>query len=149
MNHFLLDTEMNTIEIIINKNKLKKPPLCSIIANFYRVCLPQDAIISPNEGSNFSLQFKIKITQFFLYQIVPNPLFSRQILNFEIYVTADEKSEYIEPSVKLSTGSRYFAYKIPEETEIAKLHIFTSNRQNFYTKYIATENDSLFSNVES
>ena len=84
INHFLLDTEMNTIEIIINKNKLKKPPLCSIIANFYRVCLPQDAIISPNEGSNFSLQFKIKITQFFLYQIVPNPLFSRQILNFEM-----------------------------------------------------------------
>ena len=106
-------------------------------------------MISPNDGSNFSLQFQIKITQFFLYHIVPNPLFSRQILNFEIYVTADEKSKYIEPSVKLSTGSRYFAYKIPEETEITKLHIFTSNRQNFYTKYIATENDSLFSNVES
>ena len=45
--------------------------------------------------------------------------------------------------------SRHFAYKIPEETEIAKRHIFTSNGQNFYTIYQATENDSLFSNVES
>ena len=50
--------------------------------------------------------------------------------------------------MNLSTGSRYFAHKIPEKTEIAKLHIFTANGQNFYTAYQATENDSLFSNVE-
>ena len=51
--------------------------------------------------------------------------------------------------MNLSTGSRYFAHKIPEKTEIAKLHIFTANGQNFYAAYQATENDSLFSNVES
>ena len=79
--------------------------------------------------------------------MVPNPLFSTQTLNFEFYVTAGKKAEYIKPSVKLRI--RYFAYKIPEQTEIAKRHIFTSNGQNFYTTYQATENDSLFSNVES
>ena len=128
--------------------QLKKPPLGSMIGNYwyYQVYLPQDAIINPKKESNFSLQFKIKISQTFLYQIVPNLLFSTQTLNFEFYVTADEKAEYIEPSVKLSISSRYFAYKIPEETEIAKLHTFTSHGQNFYQ---ATENDSLFSNVES
>ena len=51
--------------------------------------------------------------------------------------------------MNLSTGSRYFAHKIPEKTEIAKLHIFTANGQNFYAAYQVTENDSLFSNVES
>ena len=98
--------------------QLKKPPLGSMIGNYwyYQVYLPQDAIINPKKESNFSLQFKIKISQTFLYQIVPNLLFSTQTLNFEFYVTADEKAEYIEPSVKLSISSRYFAYKIPEET---------------------------------
>ena len=128
--------------------QLKKPSLRSIISNYryYQVYLLQDAIINPNKESNFSLQFKIKISQTLLYQIVPNLLFSTQTLNFEFYVTADEKAKYIEPSVKLSKSSTYFAYKIPEGTEIAKLHTFTSHGQNFYQ---ATENGSLFSNVES
>ena len=57
--------------------------------------------------------------------------------------TADEKAEYIEPSVKLSISSRYFAYKIPEETEIAKLHTFThtdkiSIKQQKMTVYFQT-----------
>ena len=95
------------------------------------------------------MQFKIKIPQTFLCQIVPNPLFSTETLNFEFYVTADKKAEYIKPSVKLSISSRYLAYKMPEETEIEKLYIFTSNGQNFYTAYQATENGNLFSIFES
>ena len=54
--------------------------------------------------------------QTFLCQIVPNPLFSTQTLNFEFYVTADKKAEYIKPSVKRRI--RYFAYKIPVETSL-------------------------------
>ena len=83
---------MNKIDVLINKSKLKKPPLHSIIGNFYRVYLPQDVIVSPNKGSNFSRQFKIKIPQAFLYQVFPNPLFSTQKLNFNFYLTADKKA---------------------------------------------------------
>ena len=74
---------MNTIDILINKNKLKKPPSRSIIGNFYRVYLPQDTVINANKESDFSLQFKIKIPQSFLYQIVPNSLFATQTLNYK------------------------------------------------------------------
>ena len=67
---------METVEIIFNK-KLERPPL-SFYGKDFKLYLRDDIVIKENQCKQISLNFKIKLPDNIIYEIIPSTLLRDQ-----------------------------------------------------------------------
>ena len=67
---------METVETIFNK-KLERPPL-SIYGKDFKLYLRDDIVIKENQCKQISLNFKIKLPDNIIYEIIPSTLLRDQ-----------------------------------------------------------------------
>ena len=121
-----------TVEIIVGQ-KLERTPL-NTCCRYYRLYLPEEIAIDTNQCKHINLNFKIKLPDNVVSHIVSNTLLNKQPLEItgKFIQTANRYKEII---IKLVNKTEHFSFKFPNNTEIARLYLFTTPREKNYTIY--------------
>ena len=99
---------MKTVEIIVNK-KLDRPPL-SIYGKYFKLYLPDDIIIKENQCKQIGLNFKIKLPDKIIYEIIPSTLLRDQPIEITgKLVTINCRHK--EVVLKIVNRKNYFTFK--------------------------------------
>ena len=112
---------MQTIEIIVNK-KIERPPL-SIYGKYFKLYLPDDIVIKENQCKQISLNFKIKLPDNIIYEIIPRTLLRDQPIEI-IGKLLTSNCGHKEIVLKLINRKDYFTFKFSKNLEVAELHFF-------------------------
>ena len=130
-----------TIQILI-KDKLERPPLLCGISN-YKIYLPENVMLGPNQFKQVDLKFKIKAIHNIPIQILSDNVLTKYAQPLEIYgelINASD-TEYKKAVVNLTNRGDCCRYFIPKNTEIVWLYLFVAKDDIIYTKYEYRDND--------
>ena len=122
------------VEIIVGK-KLERPPL-NTCCRYYRLYLPEEIAIDTNQCKDINLNFEIKLPDnvaTILFQ-THYSINSRWRLLVNLY-NRYKANRYKEIIIKLFNKTEYFSFKFPNNTEIARLYLFTTPTEKNYTIY--------------
>ena len=94
----------------------------------------KDVIIDTNQYKLVDLNFKTKVPENITSHIILNTLLKKKQLELTgKYLPTD--SRYKEVIIKLNNETQFFSFKFPENTEIARLYLFTSPGEKSFTLY--------------
>ena len=115
--------------------------LCS--GSYYRICLPENVRLGPNEFKQVDLKFEIKATHSIPIQILSENILTKFAQPLEIYgeLINTSDTEYKKAVVNLTNRGDCCRYLIPKNTEIARLYLFVAKDDIIYTKYEYRDND--------
>ena len=108
---------MQTVEIIVNK-KLERPPL-SIYGKYFKLYLPSDIVIKDNQCKRISLNFKIKLPDNIISEVIPSTLLRDQPIEIigKLLTNCGDCSQAYQQK-------KYFTFKFPKNSEVAEFHFF-------------------------
>ena len=129
-----------TIQILI-KDKLQRPRLlCG--GSYYKIYLPENVMLGPNQFEQVELKFKIKETHSIPIQLLSNSILKKYAQSLKIYGelinTSDTESK--KAVVNLTNRGDCCRYLIPKNTEIVRLYLFVAKDDIIYTKYKYRDN---------
>ena len=129
-----------TIQILI-KDKLQRPCLlCG--GSYYKIYLPENVMLGPNQFEQVELKFKIKETHSIPIQLLSNSILTKYAQSLKIYGelinTSDTESK--KAVVNLTNRGDCCRYLIPKNTEIVRLYLFVAKDDIIYTKYKYRDN---------
>ena len=113
-------------------SKLQQPPLFN--GHFFRLYLPSTITLAPNASCQVNLKFQIIIPECISKQIILLPIFRGEFIKIN---TNDLNTDLIvQVYLDLGNKSRFFIYKIPAKTEIARLYLLSEYKLGTVYKLI-------------
>ena len=128
------------IQILV-KNNIERPPLlCS--GSYYRIYLPENIKLGPNQFKQVDLKLEIKATHSIPIQLLSDNILTKFAQPLEIYeeLINTSDTEYKKAVVSLTNTRDCCRYFIPKNTEITRLYLFAKD-DIIYTKYEYRGND--------
>ena len=124
-----------TIQILM-KDKLERPRLLCGGSN-YKIYLPENVMLGPNQFKQVDLKFKIKAIHNIPIQILSDNVLTKYAQPLEIYgeLINTSDTEYKKAVVNLTNRGDCCRYFIPKNTEIARLYLFVAKDDIVCTKY--------------
>ena len=110
-----------TIQILM-KDKLERPRLLCGGSN-YKIYLPENVMLGPNQFKQVDLKFKIKAIHNIPIQILSDNVLTKYAQPLEIYgeLINTSDTEYKKAVVNLTNRGDCCRYVIPKNAEIARL----------------------------
>ena len=129
-----------TIQILI-KDKLQRPRLlCG--GSYYKIYLPENVMLGPNQFEQVELKFKIQETHSIPIQLLSNSILKKYAQSLKIYgeLINTSDTECKKAVVNLTNRGDCCRYLIPKNTEIVRLYLFVAKDDIIYTKYKYRDN---------
>ena len=123
-----------TIQILI-KDKLQRPRLlCG--GSYYKIYLPENVMLVPNQFKQVDLKFEIKATHSIPIQLLSDSILTKYAQPLKMYGelinTSDTESK--KAVVNLRNRGDCCRYLIPKNIEIVRLYLIVAKDDIIYTK---------------